>query len=705
MPPENAGKSYLDPKNLLAYIRTSIYGNQNDPKMDDVDASISRISSRILNKDARNHAELMRMTVSRSLEKETFDTIPGGLASDVETLGRLTRYINAEEIVDCIPYCARALKVLTDGIISPDDVTKKSIQVLMDNQIKKDDQDVRFANNIIDNVNIDYDIRDIVYETLKYGDQFVEICDYRSRDVPITQSLLSESGDNTGLTETDLQILEDSVIPIKVPLEEGDEREFNIQLSIITEKDSSIQEQIALAITEDIDRDGLISKLGRYDKKDDELKSSKIEKTELSDVRLILHSAGNVVKIQSKRYRMCLGYLVLPEFQNGLNPFFGGTNTGSSSKSVGQFGLSSLMSTPAMTTGVDAIYSDMIGKVKKYLKNDEIFVNKREVMTLLKRAIGDIDFMDSEYSDKNVPFNLRFVPVNRMEHFAISSQRFFPYGESIFYKSSFQAKLLIALETAITIKRISDSVDRRLIYIETGLPRDARNVIEELKTALKKRKFSIDTLGTVGNVPSSITAYEDIYVPISKGKRFVEFDTLQSPIQIREVVDELKYFRDMIVAGLDVPPAYVNLEENLSNKSALSFENGIFAQTVVAYQLAFSKHLHNLISKIMQMINGRKLKESITITFPPPKMLQMERDAERYDMVARIVQSLSDMGVPRDWAIKRYLDLPWDEIDKHGTTDSIENKVTPPEDPMGGMGAMGGMGGMPMGGGGMPPMM
>ncbi len=688
---ENLNNEYpgtLEPRFVLSSLKKILYGNQQEPRIDYIDSALARISSQILNKNSRNYAELMRTAFTKTLEREDFNTLPGTLTNDLETLGRITRYINASEIVDGITYCARALKVLTDGIISPDDITKKSIQVLPETQSSEENNDqIELIKNIIKKLKIDTLVWTIVYETLKNGDQFVEICDYKSADVPITQSLLTEG---FKLSDEDLKILEDSTHVLSIDesyLNELEEtkREITINLQFIIEKNAD-ENQIIKILTEENNEDEGDKKNKKY------TFSSKDRKTEISDIRILLHNPRNVIKIQSKRHRMCLGYLILPEFDSGYNPFIG--SDASPSKSMIQFGLTSLMPNSSIVTGIDSLYRDMMSKIKKYAKNDDIFINKKEVMALLTRSISEIDMDD--HDSKNVPFKVRFVPVERMEHFMISSQRFFPYGEGIFYKSTFQSKLLIALETAITIKRISDSVDKRVMYIESGLPRDARTIIEELKTAFKKRKFSIDTLGTVGTVPSSITAYEDIYVPQSRGKRFVEFDTLQSNVQIRDVVEELKYFRDTIVAGLDVPPAYLNLEENLSNKSALTFENGIFSQTIVAYQYVFSEILHSFLSKITQLLNGFKIKDTITITFPPPKMLQMERDAEKFDMVARIVQALSDMGVDREWAVRKYIDLPWDDIEKYSNKSDIDNKLEPPgpEDNM--MGAAGGMGGMPM---------
>ena len=137
--PKRLRESASDPGSVLGSIKNTLYGNQNEKQLDQVDAILGRISKHVVNKDAHNYAELMRTIMSKALSGEDYDSIPGGLVNDLDTLSRLTRYLNAEEIVDSISYCARALKVLTDGIISPDDITKQSIQVFPATQASDED--------------------------------------------------------------------------------------------------------------------------------------------------------------------------------------------------------------------------------------------------------------------------------------------------------------------------------------------------------------------------------------------------------------------------------------------------------------------------------------------------------------------------------------------------------------------------------------
>jgi len=559
---------------LLGKVRTLMYGKTGQKELDKVDLALSNISTDVLSKNSRNYAEIMHKVFSNSITQKDLENAPNVIVSDMMTIARMSRYISAEEICDSIPYCARALKVLKDGVCSPDDITKKTIQLLSTEDSSDDnDQVEKDVRNIIRDLKIEPIMDTVIYETLKLGDQFIEICDYTTDEVPITQSLLQEGL----ITEQEVnQTFEIKMSPDSTEV-------MKVQLEIIQDSGDDGIEQLL----EDVELDNLGSILednGTQTKKTtDEDPAEGGDTIDLRNIRIIVHDPRTVIKLQSRRYKMCLGYLVLPYNEQFTGPLTGmnsAPGTGGFGSANGRFhtGMSSLMpGSDSSMVGIDALYKDLIGKIKKHLNDKEIVVNKKEVMDMITRAISEVEDEDEKRNPTEVSkLQIRYVPVNRMEHFFLSSQRFFPYGEGIFFKSTLKAKMLIALETSMTMKRVSDSMDRRVWYVESGLPRDARNLIEELKMKFKKKKFSIDGLGSISTIASQMNFNEDLYIPQTKGKRFVEPDVLAPAGDIRGFVEDLKYLRDEIVANLEVPPAYLNLEENLctSLSTAITYTDG-----------------------------------------------------------------------------------------------------------------------------------
>lgn len=619
-----------------------------EDKGDKIDKVLSKLDNNLINKDFSNTLDMVKKHISDSISDESpqlFNNVLPTIMNMWENRSRLYRYVNYDEIVDSIPYCSRALNVLSSEIVAPDDITKQSVTILEHNKKMIDEEtykdELSFLRNIKDDLDVEDMILDIVSDTLKYGDQFIEIMNIESGDKAVTQSFLTESND---YSEKPINSARNNVTIMK----EGKEVSVNIELEIV---ESSRKE----------------------DKKN---KDNKKEPTDLDKIRLIKHDPRFIIKIQSKKYRTCLGYLVLPnsEWSSDLlsNP---GSMGAQQSKVSSTMSYNGAYSDYSNMQGINKIYRSMLDIVKRHLgSSKEPHINKNETINILSNFIKGIENLE------NGKIVVRYVPVDNMEHFALNNGKFFPYGESIFNKSMFQAKMLIALMAATTIKRLTDSTDRRIVYVETSRGRYERNYIQEVKDALQKKKISLDSFGSIASIPSMLTTFEHIFIPQIHGKRPVEFGELPRAVNIRDLSDELKYFRDVLVASLDVPPSYIGLEENNSTKNTLSQESVVFARTVVAYQKFFSKHMKKLFEKIYKYTNENPLKGEFLIAFPPPKFLQIEILSEHLDAGARIIDNLERYGVPKDLSKKKYLSIDWDEVEQYNVKDDIDKKVKPTTD-------------------------
>jgi hypothetical protein len=272
-------------------------------------------------------------------------------------------------------------------------------------------------------------------------------------------------------------------------------------------------------------------KRDNLDTKDEKNDENKID---VKNLQLLFHEPNRVVKLQSDLFPLCFGYLVFPK--TVLNPNY-------------------MMQDQVVNSICTSILKSLekrIPQISEYADNDDL---KRLIVTMVKET------------DESKALNIRYVPPDRIQHFMVPSTKYYPYGESIFDSCQFTAKVLIALETALAIQRLSRSTEKRKIGIEIGLPRDARKMVEKLKEEFRKRKISLDSFGTIDTIPSLISTFEDVYIPQKDGKAFVDIGTFaEGNVDIRGKVDELKFLRDSVIASLGVPASFLNLEENLSNK-------------------------------------------------------------------------------------------------------------------------------------------
>ena len=100
-------------KSALNKVKKSILKTPKNKSLDQIDTVLNRVSDNILNKDAMNQAEMMRRLFSDNLNSEVFKNISSDIIFSYDLMSRLLRYNNSEEICDMIPYCSRALKVIS----------------------------------------------------------------------------------------------------------------------------------------------------------------------------------------------------------------------------------------------------------------------------------------------------------------------------------------------------------------------------------------------------------------------------------------------------------------------------------------------------------------------------------------------------------------------------------------------------------------
>jgi hypothetical protein len=620
--------------NLVNDLKQTIIGTKTSKIDKKLDQTISDITIYKSNTERNSYIDLIKNLISKSDNFDLNHALTGSMVSSessIASLGqnsRMARYKSYESIVNFINYCQRALNILTDNILSPDDINKSSLDInTIDNQNDiKTTSYVRLTKQIIKEIKLEDHLNNIIHNTLKYGDLFCEIA---SEKIILTgQSILSEAqqmekfGDI--FFETDKVFFKD---------DQGNDLELKITYHNYNEAKETNKSN----------------------------KSNKSNKKKFSDFKLLLHQPHHVVKLETETFPICLGYLIFPK-----TTFYS------------QYSM--------QEKTLNNICVDILKKIERHVPDIKNLDNQKDLKDLIAAMVS--------MNNDNKSMNIRFVPPDKMVHFKIDSMTYKPYGESIFDKSVFSAKILIALETALAVQRLSRSTEKRKIAMEIGLPRDAAKVIENLKEEFRKRKITLDSTGGIDTIPSMISTFEDIYIPMKDGKRFVEIESMNDGnVDVRSKVDELKFMRDSVIGNLSIPAAFLGLEESLSNKAALSEENIIFARTIITYQKMFTGYVNELLHKVINLINPEDsliITENIFVNFPSPKSLQFERESRYISDISNMIRTLEELGIPRDYLTQRYLsNFDWDEIKKYKIDDNIKKEIDPKakkEDEMGGIG-------------------
>lgn len=636
---------------IFANLKSTVVGTKTQKVDQALDDAVKDIIGYKAHSGRNGYIDLMKTVISKSSSGINLGMTAGGMfgssTSGPAAFGqgaRLMRYRSYEAIVSNINYAHRALSVIVDNILSPDDITKVSLDV-KPREFLEDEQSttskVKRVAEVIEEIDLEKKLHLLVKNTLKYGDFFCEIAD--SKVALTSKSILSEN--HEAYNE---RILRDR--------------------STWT---ASLGKNEKIGITID------------YSSFNEQNNNSSDENQKLKNLNLVFHKPNFIVKLQSALFPVCFGYLVFPQIRG-----------------IGMSG----------ATLEDEVVNNICTSILKNLQ-DKIpqmseFKDDEELKDIIKFMV--------KKSDPNQALDIRYVPPDRMVHFHIPSEKYYPYGESIFDCIQYSAKVLMSLETALAVQRLSRSTEKRKIGVEVGLPRDAKKAVEAMKEEFRKRKVSLDSFGTVDTIPcfhlntdiqltngksiklndlinyfnqghefeiyafdhktglvcpdkvtrarvtgknvkgikitldngysevctldhlwmrrdgsytqakdlkagdslmplsnsykvvsvefldelidvgdietkkfhnfalssgvfvhnSMITTFEDVYIPQKDGKAFVDISTFnEGNVDIRSKVDELKFIRDSIVSALSVPPSFIGIEENLSNKClALSTE-------------------------------------------------------------------------------------------------------------------------------------
>lgn len=552
---------------------------------------------------------------------------------------RIQRYSEFSSIVEKISYCKRALKVLTDNIIAPDDLSKRTLEFNFQQktQASKTDtseQTIRTRlNEINDHNKIDHDLETIVSTTLQNGDYFAEIVE--TSDGKNLSAVLTED------SSCKEPIRESKDIAIKNQNDGEGEFSGKKSIGILIEDVQNLtsfnrtQTHTPVDIGGSASDNKFVGKFTQYS-----------EKTpRLEDLFIIYHNPSNVIKLESKRFRTNFGYLVFPSAVDSGN---------NDSIQNGE---------------VDSICKNIISQIKNSM--EDIKLKRKDLKPIIKSYLEQLE------NDEDLV--VRYVSPNHMVHFKLEeTNKYFPYGESIFDSIVFDARLLMMLKVSNSIKRATSAQDKRLISVETGLPREAGNIISDVKESMRKRKFSVDDMGNIDSIPSHISTFEDIYVPMKDGKKYIEFDNARWDQPFDSDVDSLKFIRDNIVANLMVPAPYLGLEENTSNRQLLTSENVIFTRAVISYQKIFSNRIDELFEKIYKILypNESEGIHRVSVSLPIPKTSVYGFEIDYIDKVTRVVDSLTEYGIPQDYILRKYLpQFDWDKIRETKNYEEIDDNL------------------------------
>ena len=255
---------------------------------------------------------------------------------------------------------------------------------------------------------------------------------------------------------------------------------------------------------------------------------------------------------------------------------------------------------------------------------------------------------------------------NQIVHFRLHSSdpKYYPYGKSILAGAIRVYRSLKLMEDAMLVYRLSRAPERRIFYVDIGnLPASkAEAFLETMKTRFKKEKFHNQNKVDARYNPLAVD--EDFFVPV-RGNQGTKIDTLPGAQNLGEV-DDVKYFRDKLLATLKIPKDYiVEYDKSPERKANLSQLDVKFARVIQRVQDCVSRGLETIARKHLEMLEyPASVVKNIKIDLPDASDVFIKRKLEIDEAKARVVQAVVGTGLfPTGHIYKEFYNMTDTEIE------------------------------------------
>lgn len=633
-------------------IKQDVRSNQVDNKINSIKTNITRGNSseqvlsvmtdvingnRRSNKRLSSAENLSRMEKSRELINEVFRT-----QTDVtEDTERTARYTDYRLIDKYIPEITDSLDVLRDSIMSPDDISKKSVLYSYIGELSTADRELFESNmrKLFEKYDFETFISDKIRSTLLLGDGFT-IVDKLSSTFT---RYLNEGDDGDEELKDDGNVLSESADIFASP-------KFRDRIKAYYEKAKSLneasfvtkgsdgkkyqvtsdmyvkntEEEILKMINKNVkyieDPMKALSDFTKYtgstvsDKYTDKItKELNINGVYFKDL-----NPDDVIKLEIDH--ICIGYIVINRTRGAADTIggFGGSGINSNYSMLGaitsalnpdmgntnnnlQFNQAS-MSTDAFTGNQNVLkdgntalaYNTIVDMLVKGIseKIDNKYIEKNEAFRDLLFGLVRMDYIISKEID------ITFLEASQLDHVKIDSTM--TYGVSRIASSMFPAKLYLALLLTNLMLKINQGRDRRVFYVDTDLDDDFEGNIEQIIKDVKSSEIPTSSFGSttsVSTVLNTVGSLENYYIPTIDGNRPFDIDVI-SGMQV-DINDELmeKLLKSAII-GTGVPYNYIDATNEIDFARSLSMQNQGFVKKVVNYQQVFSRFFTKIIRKM-----------------------------------------------------------------------------------------------------------
>lgn len=612
----------------------------------------------------------------------------------LEEKDRFFRYEDYRLIDSYVPEVSKCLDLFRDCILSPDDLTKRSLNYYYDNESINNDKDDnnKYILSNLEQLEKIYDIkkkiRTDIRECCQLGDLFYIIMPYNvgftkifKEEDQYNESIEVDDYYGTTLTEEMLNLDNDDdfneLFNDSIYLNESSDRAKNKKQTIEQAKKDIID-----SINNNI----------KFYKDPTDILSEKKQEAEKSKSMANLDINGSIFKklppeniVVLELDNQIIGYIYIEK--NNINLQHdkqGQRNANPNSLRSGNTG-SSINTSDSLGYGSNDIFNsryDYLNRDQSQLKTKYALISQIFIKGISKKINKDFLIRNQEFKDliytlvheeyilkKEV--KMTFIEPQYVFHCKLGSTGC--YGVSKMSKSIFFCKIYLSVILNNLMQKIIRGRDKRAFYIETGLDDDMEDTVQGFIRDIKSKELTSGYLKNITTILNTCGSFEDYYIPTVDGQRSVEIDTVQG-MDVEMENEFTQMLLKSIITGMNVPYNYIDSTAEIDFARSLTMTNNPFVRTIINDQEEFGEFFSKVIrelyrnefntgdkkkkKKSTKPINPNKNKkdnsfininvESIEIRFPTPIYLVLGNLNEQIQNAQQMTDFITMTYFPDD---------------------------------------------------------
>ena len=715
--------------NNIDKLVTSVYGGYVGVGKEDISNQeinqilfLSNKFSSAKKKDTKRKIEEMKKNISSS--NEAFNLIRA------KSTSKDTLYKTYGMIIEMIPKMRMSINTIVNGIVSPDDFSKRTFSFHFKNDgSKTTDKKKNVTERIeklIRNNEIDKNVLQEVEDYLVNGEYAWLVTSINDEIV----SLLKESYDqpNDGYeTLSNIKVLGETLkvgsidVETKFLLEEGvslfkgKKNSSTSYETLLEDLNEFLGDKVAIGDSDKLIRDSYNketeiqnSRFGSNSKKTNgKGKDINYDGLSIKENKALIKKLDtrNLVKLDYDG--KVFGYIYLDSIDSSNSSNVVDMQTGSSNPSTASAqpqnsivsAINAVVYTANDVSSPDQVKSTAVSQDPKVKFIADFFINRlsdKENLSLLKKneLLKDAIYQSLilRRVTKDERLRVTFLTPDEVVHI--------DRKKSIFDNVLFFCKMYIATLITILMQNIVRGGDKRAYYVDVGLDNDASNAVNSAIRDIKTKEVSNVHNLDLSSMLNILGETSDYFIPTIGGEKPITIEDVSGLSNVSLDDDFLNWLSNNIFTGIGIPAAFLTEVDNIEFAKALAMQNTRFVRDIVSEQMILGKGYSELIQKAYIKQYGEPSSEedsnrdfkfldvkSIEVNFPAPIALNMNGLNDQLSSLNTLIDAVSEvLDVDADnldvaklvfkrEMFKKYLpNVSWDEIDE--ITNSIKKDIT-----------------------------